>query len=129
MSRDRTALKRKVESLRSDLYALYLASRDPRVPLKAKALIVIAVGYFLSPFDLIPDFIPILGYADDLVIVPALASAAVKMIPREVMDECRSKAQSELRSGHAKWAVAALVILIWLAMLLILAEILLPPLL
>jgi len=88
------SLKEKANQLKIDTYALYLAYRDPRVPLYAKIFVAIVVAYALSPIDLIPDFIPILGYIDDLIIIPAGIYLSLKMIPREVLEECREKAQS-----------------------------------
>ncbi len=85
--------KRRAGQLRVEAYALYLACKDPRVPWYAKALAAAVVGQALSPIDLIPDFIPILGYLDDLLLVPLGIALALKMIPQAVLDECRGKAQ------------------------------------
>ncbi len=109
-----TAWKQKARLLKTETHALYLAYKDPRVPRYAKAFMIAVIGYALSPIDLIPDFIPILGYIDDLIIIPAGVFLALKMIPREVLDECREKAKSEPISTKAKWAVALVIISVWL---------------
>jgi uncharacterized membrane protein YkvA (DUF1232 family) len=82
--------------------------------LYAKIFVAIVVAYALSPIDLIPDFIPVLGYIDDLIIIPAGIYISLKMIPREVLDECREKAQSTFFDSKTKWAAALIIILIWL---------------
>ncbi len=85
-------LKDRARIIKSDVHAIYLAARDPRTPWYAKALAVCVAGYALSPIDLIPDFIPILGYVDDILIVPIGIFAVVKLIPPEVMAENRAAA-------------------------------------
>jgi uncharacterized membrane protein YkvA (DUF1232 family) len=107
--------REKAKKLRTEIYALYFAYRDPRVPWYAKAFIIAIVGYALSPIDLIPDFIPVLGYVDDVIIIPAAISLALKMIPDVVLGECREKAQSNPVGNH--WAAAVVIIVIWLAAL------------
>jgi len=108
-------LKEEMRRLKTDTYALYLSYKDPRVPWYAKVIIAATVGYALSPIDLIPDFIPVLGQLDDLIIVPAGISLALKMIPEEVLDEYREKAQSELNGSSPKnWVAAFIIVLIWL---------------
>ena len=82
-------LKQWAAALKRDIKAIYLASRDPRVPWYAKALAVAVAGYALSPIDLIPDFIPVLGYLDDLIVVPLGVAFLLKLIPPEVMAELR----------------------------------------
>ena len=102
-------------ALKRDAHALYLASRDPRVPWYAKALALFVAGYALSPIDLIPDFIPVLGYLDDLVIVPLGIWAVVKMIPADVMAEHRATAQAQ--SGKPVSAMAAvLIVAVWIGL-------------
>jgi len=96
-------------------YALYLALQDPRVPLYAKILAAVVVGYAFSPLDLIPDFIPVLGHLDDLILVPAGIALVLKMIPAEVMAECRARAAAQVRDGKPlSRAAGAIVVLIWL---------------
>src|SRR5258708_36724728 len=85
-------LKDWARSVKQDVHAVYLAARDPRTPWYAKALAVCVAGYALSPIDLIPDFIPVLGYLDDIVIVPLGLLAVVKLIPPQVMAESRAAA-------------------------------------
>jgi uncharacterized membrane protein YkvA (DUF1232 family) len=123
-----SSLKQKSLSLRDDIYALYLASRDPRVPWRVKALILFTIGYFLSPIDLIPDFIPVIGYADDVLIIPALAAVAIKLIPKEVMDDCRARAKGELGRGRVRWVVAGVIVIVWVVVLLSVARLLWPAL-
>src|ERR1700716_3390965 len=86
-------LKTWARSLKRDVHAGYLASRDPRVPWYAKLLAMGVAGYALSPIDLIPDFIPVLGYVDDLIIVPLGVWATISLIPADVMAECRAVAK------------------------------------
>ena len=101
-------------SIKRDAHAIYLAARDRRVPWYAKALAFLVAGYALSPIDLIPDFIPILGYVDDLVIVPLGIWAVVKLVPPEVMAEHRANAElaAERPVGRAG---AIAIVLIWAA--------------
>jgi uncharacterized membrane protein YkvA (DUF1232 family) len=108
--------KERVEALRREVYALYLALRDPRVPWYAKAAMAAVVGYALSPIDLIPDFIPVIGLLDDLILIPLGIAFVVRMLPREVLDDCRRRADSELASKKPKVvAAAAFVVILWLA--------------
>jgi uncharacterized membrane protein YkvA (DUF1232 family) len=106
--------KQRAKLLKIELKALYIAYGDPRVPWYAKVFMVGVIGYAISPIDLIPDFIPVLGYLDDLIIVPTGIYLAIKMIPRGVMDECRQKAASNPFSHRAKWIMAGIIILIWI---------------
>ncbi len=87
-------IKKHLLEIKEQVHALYLASRDRRTPWYAKAVAGLVVAYALSPIDLIPDFIPVLGYLDDLLIVPAGMALAIKLIPREVMQEAREKAKN-----------------------------------
>lgn len=103
--------QRRARLLKSEVHALYLAYRDPRVPLPAKLLAVLVAGYAMSPVDLIPDFVPVLGYLDDLVLLPLGIALAVHLIPPDVLGECRKKAREE-RIPVSRVAAAA-VILLW----------------
>ena len=106
--------RKRVNELKGEVYALYLACKDPRTPWYAKAFAALILGYALSPIDLIPDFIPVLGYLDDLVIVPAGIALLLKMIPREVLEECREKARNAPRGKLRNWTAGAIIILIWI---------------
>jgi uncharacterized membrane protein YkvA (DUF1232 family) len=101
--------------LKREVYALYFAVRDPRVPWYAKALAGCVVAYAFSPIDLIPDPIPVLGYLDDLVLIPLGVLAVRRMIPDHVMTECRLKAE-ELTGKPTNWTAAAVIVLSWLAL-------------
>jgi uncharacterized membrane protein YkvA (DUF1232 family) len=102
--------------IKRDSHALYLAARDPRTPWYAKALAIAVAAYALSPIDLIPDFVPVLGYVDDLLIVPAGIALVVRMIPAEVMAEHREVAAAALDRPVSKSAAIA-IIAIWVAAL------------
>jgi len=101
-------------SLKRNLQALYLAYRDPRVPVRAKVLIAALMAYAASPVDLIPDFIPVLGYLDDLILLPIGVSLAIKMIPKDVLSEYMDRARTQGTEIKRKnWPVAFLIILLW----------------
>jgi uncharacterized membrane protein YkvA (DUF1232 family) len=108
------AWKIRVRVLKKEAYALYIAARDPRVPWYAKLLIGLVLAYTFSPIDLIPDFVPVLGYLDDLLIVPLGIALALKMTPADVMDDARRQAEELIRQGKpVNRAGAILVIAIW----------------
>ncbi|MGH7830479.1 MAG: YkvA family protein [Candidatus Binatia bacterium] len=107
--------KRRAGRLKEEVHAIYLAARDPRVPWYAKLLAACVVAYALSPIDLIPDFIPVLGYLDDLVLVPLGIYFILKMIPAEVMAECRAKTQATMSQTQPSRLAAGVVIAIWIA--------------
>lgn len=106
-------LKQWARVIKRDVHAIYLAKRDPRVPWYAKIVAICVVAYALSPIDLIPDFIPVLGYLDDLVILPLGIMLVVKMIPDEVIAEYRGKAEAAGKRPVSR-AGAAAVIIIWI---------------
>ena len=107
-------LKTQARALKKEVFAVYLAAKDPRTPWYAKGLIFLVVAYTLSPIDLIPDFIPVLGYLDDLIIVPAGIWLAVQMIPPEVLAEARSSAAAPGVEGSAGRVGAAIIIFLWI---------------
>jgi len=112
--------KQKSRHLKIEIYALYLAYRDPRVPWYAKAFVALVVGYAFSPIDLIPDFIPVLGYLDDLILIPLGVVVALKMIPEKVMEDCRIRSK-EVMSGEkpVNRAAAVVIICIWLMLIVV----------
>lgn len=102
-----------------EVHALLLACRDPRVPWQAKAVAVLVVAYAVSPIDLIPDFIPVLGYLDDLIIVPLGIMLAVKMIPADAMEDCRAAAGVALPEKKTSAILGTvIVIVLWMAIIL-----------
>ncbi len=108
----------KAEALERQVYAVYLAYRDPRTPWYAKVLALAVCAYALSPIDLIPDFIPVLGYLDDLLIVPLGVLLVVRLVPAGVMAECQQRA-AELQSAGApqfRW-MGVVVIILWIVVL------------
>jgi uncharacterized membrane protein YkvA (DUF1232 family) len=110
-------LKRRAKELESQTFALYLACKHPGTPWYAKAIAACVVAYALSPIDLIPDFIPVLGYLDDLILVPLGIVLVIRLVPGPVMEECRREAQRRIdQRGPRGWAGAAVVIVIWLSL-------------
>jgi uncharacterized membrane protein YkvA (DUF1232 family) len=95
-----SAWKQKAGEQKIQVYALYLAYRDPRTPWYAKAFTTLVVGYAFSPIDLIPDFIPVLGYLDDLILLPLGVTIALRLIPTEVMGECQERAREKNNLTH-----------------------------
>lgn len=110
-------LKKRARHLKTETLALYLAARDPRTPWYAKLLVAGIVAYALSPIDLIPDFIPILGYLDDIILIPIGITLAIKLIPEPVLAECRARAQETMQNGKpVSRAAAAVIVAIWLVL-------------
>ena len=108
------SLKEKAKQLKTDVPAVFLALKDKKTPWYAKLFAALTVAYALSPIDLIPDFIPILGYLDDLIILPALVALTVKFIPKDVFDEYRQRARDLWQDGKPKrWYYAIPIIIIW----------------
>lgn len=106
--------KATVRKLKEDIYTLYLAYRDPRVPFFAKVVLILTVAYALSPIDLIPDFIPVLGYLDDLILLPLGIWLSLKLLPAEVVAEYRVKARQQLLERKPNYFMAAVIVLVWL---------------
>lgn len=107
-------LKKRAGKLKQNVYVLFLAYRDPRVPWYAKLVAICVVAYAFSPIDLIPDFIPILGYVDDLIIVPLGVALALRMIPKSIVEEYQNKADEIRQKGKPKnWIAGALIVTIW----------------
>ncbi len=110
-------LKETARRLRVQTWTLYLACRDPRTPWYAKAWGAVVVAYAFSPIDLIPDFIPVLGYLDDLILVPLGVALALRMIPKEVLADCRKLAEQRMaRKKPGNWVAGAVVIAVWVGL-------------
>lgn len=116
-------LKQKARELKAEARVLLLAYKDPRTPLSAKILIGITVGYLLSPIDLIPDFIPVLGVLDDLVIVPVLIALSIKLIPQDVLQDAREIVRQDADGVQKKnWWFAIIIITIWILSVVLLSR-------
>ena len=108
------SLKEKAKQLKRDVPAVFLALKDNKTPWYARFFALLTVVYALSPIDLIPDFIPVLGYLDDLIILPALVALTIKFIPRDVFEKYREQAQDMWQDGKPKrWYYAIPIILLW----------------
>lgn len=108
---------RRATQLKQEVHALALACKDPRVPWYAKLLALCIVAYALSPIDLIPDFIPILGYLDDLILIPLGIYFLLKMIPPDVLADCREQARlAATTKTPARWLAAGVIVAIWIAL-------------
>ena len=116
-------LKERAQKLKSDTSALYLAFKRKDTPILAKAVIGAAICYALSPVDLIPDFIPVLGFLDDVILLPLLIAAAVKLIPAQILCDCREQAKDIWKEGSPKNFLYALpVIVIWIVIIAIVVK-------
>jgi uncharacterized membrane protein YkvA (DUF1232 family) len=114
--------KQRARGQKGEVYALYLAYKNPRTPWYAKLIAALVVGYAFSPIDLIPDPIPILGYLDDLVLIPLGAYLAVKLIPTQVMEDSRRKAKEIMAQGKpVNKLAAAIIVLVWIGMAVLIA--------
>ncbi|RIJ37106.1 YkvA family protein [Pontibacter oryzae] len=103
-----------VQRLKEDIYTLYLASKDPRMPFAAKVMILVTVAYAFSPIDLIPDFIPIIGYLDDMVLVPLGIWLSIKLVPEPLLQYYRRKAKAQIHERKPNYVMAGVVVIVWL---------------
>ena len=111
-------LKKKAKKLKSDIPAIFLSLNDKETPIVAKIFAGITVVYALSPIDLIPDFIPVLGYLDDVIILPMLVALTIKFIPKDVLERNRKQSEGMWKDGKPKkWYYAIPVVLIWLVII------------
>jgi uncharacterized membrane protein YkvA (DUF1232 family) len=109
------SLRQWAKTLKRQTYVLYLAYKDPRTPWYARVFTACVVAYAFSPIDLIPDFVPVLGYLDDLILVPLGVAIAIKLIPANVLNDCQQEAQRLIEQGKPISRVGAIVILtIWI---------------
>lgn len=107
-------LKQRAEKLKTDIPAVFIALRKKETPILAKIMAGITVGYALSPIDLIPDFIPVIGYLDDLILLPAFLAMTIKLIPNEIFLQCQEESKNLWKNGKPKkWYYALPVVLIW----------------
>ena len=116
-------LKESAEKLKTDIPALFLALKNPDTPFAAKLFAGLTVAYALSPVDFIPDFIPVLGYLDDLILLPLLAALTIRFIPPHVYEKCRQQAEGMWKDGKPeKWYYAVPVLAVWLLVILVIAK-------
>ena len=113
-------LKERASSLKREIPAVFLALKDERTPVFTKILAAVTVAYALSPVDLIPDFVPVLGYLDDVLVLPALIALTVRRIPPEVLASCRERAEGMWQNGRPKkWYYAIPIVLVWCVLLVV----------
>ena len=111
-------LKQRADRLKKDISAIFLALKAKKTPLAAKISAGLTVAYALSPIDLIPDFIPVLGYLDDVILLPALVALTVKLIPQEIFNKCRTESENMWENGRPKkWYFALPIAAVWLIIL------------
>lgn len=110
------ALKARAEALKHETLALWYALKHPRTPLAAKVVAAMVVAYAVSPIDLIPDFIPVLGMLDDLILLPLGIALCIRLLPAEVMAECRERARESLEQPKS-YAAAAIIVVLWVVAL------------
>jgi len=111
-------LKSRARTLKDEIFVVYLAAKDPRTPWYAKAIGICTVAYALSPIDLIPDFIPILGYLDDIIIVPAGIALAIRLIPAEVLEDARKTVANQGVERSVGYVGAGMIAVVWIVILL-----------
>ena len=116
-------LKERASTRQRDIPAVFLALEDKRTPVMANILAAVTVAYALSPIDLIPDFIPVLGYLDDVLLLPGLVALTIKLLPRKVLEECRRKAEGMWRDGRPKkWYYALPIVAVWIILIWLLVQ-------
>ena len=122
------SLKDRAKQLKTDIPAVFLALKRSETPWGAKVLAALTIGYALSPIDLIPDFIPVLGYLDDLIILPAMVALTVRLIPAEVMADCRAQAEGVWQNGKPKrWYYAIPIVAVWLLIVFLIVRAVVKP--
>ncbi len=110
-----TGWKQRAKQLKSAVYVIYLISKDPRVPWYTRVVAACVIGYAFSPIDLIPDPIPVIGYLDDLILIPLGIALVLRMVPQPVLADCREKAQSIMEQGKpTNWIAAGVIVAIWI---------------
>lgn len=108
-------LKERAKKLKTDIPAVFIAMKKKETPVGAKIIAGLTVAYALSPIDLIPDFVPVLGYIDDIILLPALVTLTIRMIPADVFNVCRKEAEGLWPAGKPrKWYYALPIVAVWL---------------
>ena len=108
-------LEERARKLKKEIPAVFLALKDKETPVVAKMIAAVTVGYALSPVDFIPDFIPVLGYLDDVILLPALITLTIKLIPASVWEKCQKEAENMWKDGKPKrWYYAIPIVVIWM---------------
>jgi len=116
-------LKEKAKQLKRDIPAVFLALKKKETPWYAKVLAIMTIGYALSPIDLIPDFVPVLGYLDDLIILPIMVATTIKAVPTDIMEQCRIESKRIWKEGKPKkWYYGIPIVLIWLILVALLIK-------
>lgn len=116
-------LKERARKLKTDVPAVFLALKDKETPILAKILAGITVAYALSPIDLIPDFIPVLGYLDDVILLPALVALTIRLIPKEIWERSKCRSEGMWKDGKPKrWYYAIPIVVFWVAVVLLIAK-------
>lgn len=116
-------LKQRAKELKRDIPAVFLALKHKDTPVPAKIIAALTVCYALSPIDLIPDFVPVLGYIDDVILLPALIALIIKLIPNDIFEQCRAESENMWTDGKPKkWYYALPIVLFWAAVVLIIVK-------
>lgn len=116
-------IKEKVKAIKKKLSALYIALYSKKLPMHVKVILGITVFYALSPIDLIPDFRPVLGYLDDIIILPLLIALSIKLIPKDIMEQCEKEAEGIWDNGKPKkWRYAIPIIIIWVIIIMLIIK-------
>jgi uncharacterized membrane protein YkvA (DUF1232 family) len=110
-------LKSKANKIKQNIFVLIEASKHPRTPILVKFLSIIVVAYAFSPVDLIPDFIPVLGYLDDIILIPLGIILVLKLIPKDVLQECWNKVEKLEKINYKNWVAGTIIILLWIVVL------------
>lgn len=108
-------LKESARQIKQELFVLIEAYKHPKVPIYVKLIAILVIGYALSPIDLIPDFIPVLGYLDDIILVPLGISLVLKLIPSDILEECREKVKNSEKVKKKNWFAGFIIICIWIS--------------
>ena len=112
-----TKLKEQARKLKKEIFLLVEASKHPKAPFYVKLLSILIIAYAFSPVDLIPDFVPVLGYLDDIILIPFAIKFVLKLTPKDVLDECREKVRKSENVKKKNWTAGIVIILLWIAVL------------